>query len=120
MFRTYFAVFFGTVLLRCTVDRRHDLPDWMVCTCIPLYVFVAIAFHLRSRRSVPHRAGLGGAPHTWVVRSPLCWDGLCQPRHPVETLHAGPLQRAVLEDPGGVVDRVVRPDGATRGVPSRD
>ena len=77
-------------------------------------------FHLRSRRSVPHRTGLGGAPHTWVVRSPLCRDGRGQPRHPVERLHIGPLARAFLEDFGGVVDRVVHPDRAIPGVPSRD
>ena len=94
--------------------------DRMACSCIRNYVFIAVAFTSVSRRSVPHRTALGGAPHTWVVRSPLCWDGCGQPRHPVERLHAGPLERVVLEDLGGVVDRVVHPDRPTPGVPCRD
>ena len=31
----------------------------------------------------------------------MCWDGHCQPRHPVQALYADPLQRAVLEVRGG-------------------
>ena len=48
---------------------------------------------------MPHRAGLGGAPRILGVRSPLCLDGPCQPRHPVEALRAGPPQRAVWTTP---------------------
>ena len=88
-----------------------------VCSCIRNYFFAAplLSPPFSEKRAPPRRPWWCSAHR--VVRSPPCRNGLGQPRHPVETLHAGPLERAVLEDLGGVVHRAVRPDRATGEVP---
>ena len=81
--RTYSAwklagVFPNNSLCMVVLRAHGDCHD-MTGSFLRNYVFAAVAFIFKLGETCPTAPAAGGAPHTWVVRFPLCGDGRGQP-----------------------------------------